>query len=39
MTNDEINEKILPGSINIVKNYYEKLEELEELEKQNKYNN
>ena len=23
MTNDEINEKILPGSINIVKNYYE----------------
>ena len=34
MTNDEINEKILPGSINIVKNYYEKLEELEELEKQ-----
>ncbi|RCK60692.1 Bud emergence protein 1 [Candida viswanathii] len=34
LSNQDINEKILPGSINVVKNYREKLDELEKLEKQ-----
>ncbi|RCK56127.1 Bud emergence protein 1 [Candida viswanathii] len=34
LSNQDINEKILPGSINVVKNYRDKLDELEKLEKQ-----
>ena len=37
LSNSEINEKILPGSINVIKNYREKLEEQEQLEKQKEF--